>query len=55
LSFEDKILIKNLWKSKRFSARRPIKEFHKKTGKDEHCRLVHWFDRMHFKMLFYGV
>ena len=36
IEFEDKILIKNLWKCKRFSARRLIKNLYKKIKKDEH-------------------
>jgi len=33
LSFEDKILIKNLWECKRFSARRLLMEFPGKNWK----------------------
>ena len=36
IEFEDKILIKNLWKFKRFSARRLTKNSVQKIKKDEH-------------------
>jgi len=54
LSFEDKLLIKNLWECKEFSSRRLIKEFPNKNWKstlDNFLRKLpsanNWYDRTH--------
>jgi len=39
LRFEDKILIRNLWECKRFSARRLLKEFPNKNWKPVEIQL----------------